>query len=554
MKLPPRIISNIAQIALVFFLTFSAAFGAALGRARFSWEAVPDPIVSGYKVYWGTQSRVYTQTVDAGNATELIGTGFSEGVAYFAAITAYSNTGEESDYSTELSFVYDSIDRLIFLEAENGVLTAPMQIVTDGSTTGVAASPANPTAAATLSFNTPYAADYYVWCRVLAASVSADSMFVTLDQLPEQVYYVYGEPSPPAAVFMSRWTWSRIQVSPGIAQPYPLEAGSHSIRFRCRDNTWLDRVVIVCNPDFVPSDALPRSGDVVTVVGQPQGGTVPTGGGVTLTATLVATGPLTMEWFHDGIALPNSNQSSLTLSNVQAANGGSYALSAWINSTTVTSQPVTVTVEPAGGKATPLITTKPIAADIVYGQTLASSTLSGGAASAPGRFAFTSSATAPAVGTTLQSVTFTPTDTATYQSCTTMVSVTVAIASESLETWRTRCFSAEQIAAGLAADDADPDGDGLVNLAEYALGTDPHTFTTPMAVVKPPSGLVVTFIRPRGLPDVLYSAESSDDLIHWNPCLLELIADGPVQTMRARDPVTSGNPARRFISLRFTRP
>lgn len=554
MKRLPRIICSIALFALVFILTVSAVSGAALGRARFNWAAVPDPIVSGYKVYWGTESGVYTQTADAGNATELIGTGFSEGVTYYAAITAYSNTGEESDYSTELSFVYESIDRLVFLEAENGVLTAPMQIVTDGSTTGVAASPANPTAAATLSFNTPYAADYYVWCRVLAPSASADSMFVTLDQLPEQVYYVYGEPSPPAVAFMNRWTWSRIQVSPGIAQAYPLEAGSHSIRFRCRDNTWLDRVVIVCNRDFIPSDALPRSGDVVTVVGQPQGRTVATGGTVTLTANIVATGPLTVQWIHDGIALPNSNQLSLTLSNVQPSGGGSYALSAWINSTTVTSLPAIVTVLPAGGTATPLITTKPTAADIVYGQTLASSTLSGGAASVPGCFAFTTPATAPAVGTTLQSVTFTPADTATYQSDTTIVSVTVTIAPESLETWRTRCFSAEQIAAGLAADNADPDGDGLNNLAEYALGTDPHAFTPPMAAVKTPSGLVVTFTRPRGLPDVLYSAESTDDLIHWNPCLLELIADGPVQTMRASDPVISGNPARRFISLSFTRP
>jgi hypothetical protein len=53
---------------------------------------------------------------------------------------------------------------------------------------------------------------------------------------------------------------------------------------------------------------------------------------------------------------------------------------------------------------------------------------------------------------------------------------------------------------------------------------------------------------------VLYAADSSDDLIHWNPCVLEMVADGPVQTMRAIDPLTSGNPARRFISLRFTKP
>ena len=351
MKRSLRILSGIALLAFACILALPLASadssGSGSGRTRFSWQAVADPIVVGYKVYWGTKSGVYTQTVDAGNVTNLIGVGFSEGVTYFATVTAYSDTGEESDYSTELAFVYDNIDRLVLLEAESGVLTAPMQAVSDGMTIGVAASPANPAAATTLSFNTPYGADYYVWCRVLAPSASADSMFVMVDQQPEQVYYVYGQPSPPAAAFMSGWTWSRIQVSPGVAQVYALEAGSHSIRFRCRDNTWLDRVVIVSNPDFVPSDALPRSGDFVTVVGQPQGGAVAIGGMVTLTTTLAATGPLSVQWFHNGVAVPDSSQLSLNLSNVQASDAGSYTLSAWINSATVTTQPATLTVQPA---------------------------------------------------------------------------------------------------------------------------------------------------------------------------------------------------------------
>ena len=348
MKRSLRILSGVALLAFTTILSIPLAradvSGSGSGRARFSWQAVASPIVSGYKVYWGTESGVYTHTIDAANVTTLICSGFSQGVTYFATVTAYSNTGEESDYSTELSFVYDNSDRLVLLEAENGVLTAPMQIVSDGTTTGVAASPANSAAATTLSFDTLYAKDYYVWCRVLAASASADSMFVTLDQQAEQVYYVYGESSPPAAAFMSGWTWSRIQVSPGIAQAYPLEAGSHSIRFRCRDNTWLDRVVIVSNSDFVPSDALPRSGDFMTVVGQPQGGTVVTTGMITLTATLVTTGPLSVQWLHNGVAVPNSSQMSLTLSNVQTSDAGTYTLSAWNTSATLTTQPATLTV------------------------------------------------------------------------------------------------------------------------------------------------------------------------------------------------------------------
>ena len=82
-------------------------------------------------------------------------------------------------------------------------------------------------------------------------------------------------------------------------------------------------------------------------------------------------------------------------------------------------------------KQTPVLTA-PVATAITYGQTLAGSSLSGGAAtnsvnnaSVAGSFAFTTSATAPGAGTASQPVTFTPTDTAHYSNATVNVSVTV---------------------------------------------------------------------------------------------------------------------------------
>jgi hypothetical protein len=230
-------------------------------------------------------------------------------------------------------------------------------------------------------------------------------------------------------------------------------------------------------------------------------------------------------------------------------------------------QTATTSVNVTVSMATPVITVRPVATDITYGQTLASSTLSGGAASVPGSFAFTTPTTVPAAGKSSQGVTFTPTDTDNYLTAATTTTVTVtmpvtvklstalSIAPKSIESWRERWFSPEKTAAGQAADDADPDRDGLVNLAEYALGANPLVFTPPLTAVKNSDGLVLTFDRPGGLTDVLYAAESSDDMIDWKPCLLEMVADGPAkQTMRAVDPLTSGNPARRFISLRFTKP
>ncbi len=77
-------------------------------------------------------------------------------------------------------------------------------------------------------------------------------------------------------------------------------------------------------------------------------------------------------------------------------------------------------------KATPTITTPPTATAITSGQTLASSTLSGGVASVPGTFAWAAPSTIPAAGASVsESVTFTPTDTANYTTAT--VSVTVLV-------------------------------------------------------------------------------------------------------------------------------
>jgi N-acetylneuraminic acid mutarotase len=82
-------------------------------------------------------------------------------------------------------------------------------------------------------------------------------------------------------------------------------------------------------------------------------------------------------------------------------------------------------------KATSSVTTWPTASSITYGQTLASSTLSGGASTPAGSFAFTTPTTAPNAGTASQSVTFTPTDTTDYSTLTGTASVTVGKASSS---------------------------------------------------------------------------------------------------------------------------
>ncbi|MFM7604202.1 MAG: peptidylprolyl isomerase, partial [Prosthecobacter sp.] len=139
----------------------------------------------------------------------------------------------------------------------------------------------------------------------------------------------------------------------------------------------------------------------------------------------------------------------------------------------------------------------------------------------------------------------------TYQGSTTG---TLVIRGIPVADWRTAHFSSLQISDGSAADTANPDGDGWSNLAEYALGMNPNSREPALQPLRDANGLTLTFTRPKDLPDVLYGAESSESLAagSWNSRPVEVITDGAIQTIRVRDPLTTGSPERRFIRLRFS--
>ena len=86
-------------------------------------------------------------------------------------------------------------------------------------------------------------------------------------------------------------------------------------------------------------------------------------------------------------------------------------------------------------KGTVAITAVPTASAITVGQALSVSVLSGGTASVAGAFAWTTPSTVPAVGTASYEVTFTPTDTANYNTAATTVSLTVNPAGSTFAAW-----------------------------------------------------------------------------------------------------------------------
>ncbi len=92
-------------------------------------------------------------------------------------------------------------------------------------------------------------------------------------------------------------------------------------------------------------------------------------------------------------------------------------------------------------------------------------------------------------------------------------------------------------APSLAAYDADTDGDGLRNLAEYAWGLDPASKnSSPTSLAANATGATFTFRNPLALPDVSVIAECSTDLTLWTPAsstVIETTADYEVRAVHS---------------------
>ncbi|MCH8539635.1 MAG: MBG domain-containing protein [Opitutales bacterium] len=136
-------------------------------------------------------------------------------------------------------------------------------------------------------------------------------------------------------------------------------------------------------------------------------------------------GEVTTEWLQiEGPAAVSFTAPESLATDVSFTQSGNYTLRLTaFDGEVMTAHDKPVTVD--DDLEEPEVTEWPTASDLVYGQALAESTLTGGEASVEGSFAFTSPETVPDAGTEMQSVTFTPEDTETYSSVVGEVEVTV---------------------------------------------------------------------------------------------------------------------------------
>ena len=69
-----------------------------------AWNPSTDPTVVGYKLYYGGASGNYTNTLSAGNATNITVSGLVEGDTYYFAAVTYDSAGVQSPFSSEVAY------------------------------------------------------------------------------------------------------------------------------------------------------------------------------------------------------------------------------------------------------------------------------------------------------------------------------------------------------------------------------------------------------------------------------------------------------------------
>ncbi len=129
----------------------------------------------------------------------------------------------------------------------------------------------------------------------------------------------------------------------------------------------------------------------------------------------------------------------------------------------------------------------------------------------------------------------------------------VSIRAPGIETWRFNNFGISTN-SGIAADDADPDDDGVLNIFEYATGTPPLT-NSPSPITSAMTGGYLTLtVTKAPVTGVTWSAQSCDDLASWSSASVTVLVDNAT-TFQVRDNFAiTPSTLKRFLRLRLARP
>ena len=112
-----------ASVLLGWLSAARAASSVSLG-----WDAGPNSTPAGYRLYYGTSSGSYSQTVDVGSANTATVANLVAGTTYYFAVTEYDASGVESPTSGEVSFAVAAAVPTVSLTSPGSTINGPANV------------------------------------------------------------------------------------------------------------------------------------------------------------------------------------------------------------------------------------------------------------------------------------------------------------------------------------------------------------------------------------------------------------------------------------------
>ncbi|MEP7352902.1 MAG: Ig-like domain-containing protein [Acidobacteriota bacterium] len=212
-------------------------------------------------VAFDAMSLTFTTTGALLHTTPLSSLSSGTSYRYYVRCRDQAQNANTTDYQIAFSIDQAQTNTVFsqYQEAEAGVLVSPMTTLGWNTASGGFYIRSNTTnqGSTTLSFTVPASGNYILWGRVLSGNSNFDSLWVSVDGGPEDLW------DTAQGTWSGNWQWTRVTgrnanggvPSNGNPSPrvVPLSTGTHTFRFRGAETyTYLDRVFITNDPAAIP--------------------------------------------------------------------------------------------------------------------------------------------------------------------------------------------------------------------------------------------------------------------------------------------------------------
>jgi len=331
------------------------------------------------------------------------------------------------------------------------------------------------------------------------------------------------------------------RIATGVTAPIFFDLGGSSSTPRF----YHVRAVSPAGPSAASTVASGFAGERPAITTAPVAQTATLGDAVTFTVAATGSGTLTYQWSRNGQAIDGATGAIYQIPSVTLAAAGAYTVTVSNEVGSVTSTPVNLTVAKLADEITFVrpadrpFTAAPITLSATSRSGLpVTFTLVYGIATLNGNvLTLVSSGEVRLRATTAGNDTYSPAPAVEH---TFQVTANVAL-------WLRERFNEADLAnPAITGDLADPDGDGVVNLVEYALDLDPRVGSTaPGQVSATATDWTFTYTRPPGRTDVTVAVQFSANLTEWSTGGVShgrvSVASDSTETWRATVPRTGAN-------------